>query len=80
MSDPYLLELFLGLLPLYLMFLPLALGTGYLAPKMGANTVLWIIIFLIPIVNVFAIYIFGYRIFGAILDKLNALSGERRKL
>ena len=64
----------ISLVPLILISLPLAYGGWWIAPKMGANRVLWMILFLIPGVNYFAVIILLFKIAGTVLDKLNALT------
>ena len=41
---------------------------------MNANRWLWVILFLIPIVNLVVLWLFFFVIAGAILERLNALS------
>ena len=65
-------------IPLFLLTLPFAIGALYLAPKMGANRWIWFILLLIPVVNLFAMYVFLFRAMGAVLDRLNAIQ-ERVK-
>ena len=60
--------------PLILLTIPAAVGAWWLAPKCGARRWLWVMLFLIPFVNVVAFYLFAFRVAGAILDKLNALT------
>ena len=66
-----------GLLPLVIMMIPAAIGAGWVAPKMGARRWLWVVLLLIPLVNIVAIYVFFFRSLGAILDKLNTLLESR---
>ena len=67
----------MGLLPLVIMMIPAAIGAGWVAPKMGARRWLWVVLLLIPLVNIVAIYVFFFRSLGAILDKLNTLLEAR---
>ena len=68
-----------GLLPLVIIMIPAAIGAGWVAPKMGARRWLWVVLLLIPLVNLVAVYVFFFRSLGAILDRLNALL-ERKEL
>jgi hypothetical protein len=71
-------QLIVQLAPLFLLTLPIAIGAAYIAPKMGANRWLWLVLLLTPIVNMFAMSVFFIRVMGAVLDRLNA-SDERMK-
>lgn len=51
-----------------------AAGVFWLAPKMRSNPWLWAILFLIPLVNLFAVQIFLIRVAGRIFDRLNAIA------
>jgi hypothetical protein len=49
--------------------IPFAIGNGYLAPRLGKNVAVWVILTLIPLVNFFfAIYVL-YKIIFALLDR-----------
>lgn len=73
-------ELIMSFLPLFLLTLPVAIGAVYLAPKMGANRWLWLILLLIPIVNFFVMYVFLFRVMGAVLDRLNAIQDRMKNV
>ncbi len=66
--------------PLFLLTLPIAIGAAYIAPKMGANRWLWLILLLIPIVNMFAMSVFLIRVMGAVLDRLNAIDDRMKNV
>jgi len=65
---------FMTLVPLMIISIPLAYGGWWIAPKLGASRVLWMVLFLIPVVNWFATTVLCFKVAGAILDKLNALT------
>jgi len=67
---------FLAFLPLLLMTLPIAIGAGWLAPKFGGRRWLWIVLGLIPIVNIVVIYILPFRVCGVMLDRLAAIEAR----
>ena len=46
----------------------------WLAPKMRSNPWIWAILFVIPVVNLFAEQIFLIRTAGRIFDRLNAIA------
>jgi hypothetical protein len=46
----------------------------WLAPKMRSNPWIWAILFLIPVVNLFAVQSFLIRVAGRIFDRLNAIA------
>lgn len=64
--------------PLIILMLPIAIGAFYLAPKIGANRWLWLILLLIPFVNFAVFWVFIFLVAGRVLDRLNAI-GERLK-
>mgnify|MGYP003676790418 CR=1 FL=1 len=64
-------------LPLTLVMIPMAIAAGWLAPKIGDRRWVWIVLFLIPVVNYIAMMVLGFRVAGAILDRLNALTPAR---
>lgn len=46
----------------------------WLAPKMRSNPWIWAILFLVPVVNLFAVQSFLSRVSGRIFDRLNAIA------
>jgi hypothetical protein len=74
MQEPTAAGLIMQLLPMIIFSLPLAIGVFWLAPKMRSNPWLWAILFLIPMVNLFAMQIFLIRTAGRIFDRLNAIA------
>jgi hypothetical protein len=46
----------------------------WLAPKMRSNPWIWAILFLTPVVNLFAVQSFLIRVAGRIFDRLNAIA------
>jgi hypothetical protein len=66
-----------SLVPLLLISIPYAVSAFWLSPKMGANRWLWLVLLMIPLINIIAGPIFLVLIVGAILDKLNELSGKK---
>lgn len=69
-------DVFVALVPMFIMMLPLVIGVWWLAPKMGANRPLWVVLMLIPIINFIAAYVFFFVIVGAVFDKLNSIEGK----
>ncbi len=69
----------LGLaLPLIIFSLPLAIGNFFLARRIdNAVPVQWLILTLIPIVNLIFLYYITYKVVFAILDRLNALLARK---
>ena len=74
MQEPTAAGLIAQLLPMTIISLPLAIGVFWLAPKMRSNPWIWAILFLIPVVNLFAVQIFLIRTAGRIFDRLNAIA------
>jgi hypothetical protein len=73
MQQPTGADLIMQFLPMLILSLPLVIGVFWLAPKMRSNPWTWAILFVIPLVNLFAVQIFLIRTAGKILDRLNAL-------
>lgn len=73
MQQPTAADLIVQLLPMIIFSLPLAIGVFWLAPKMRSSPWLWAVLFLIPVVNLFAVQIFLIRVAGRIFDRLNAI-------
>jgi hypothetical protein len=74
MQPPTATGLIAQLLPLIILSLPFAIGVFWLAPKMRSNPWIWAVLFLIPVVNLFAVQIFLIRVAGQIFDRLNAIA------
>ena len=70
MSDPAGFDV-MALAPIILISIPIAIGAYWISPKMGARRWLWVLLLLIPVLNIFCIPVFYIRIAGAILDRLN---------
>ena len=66
-------DVIIELLPMIILLLPFAIGVFWLASKMRSNPWTRAILFLIPLVNLFAVQIFLIRTAGKILDRLNAI-------
>ena len=54
----------------------LAIGNGFIARALGKSVVLWVILSLIPVVNVFFYYYIGYAVVLGILHRLNAITAR----
>ncbi|NJO33798.1 MAG: hypothetical protein HC869_12265 [Rhodospirillales bacterium] len=74
MQEPTAAELIIQVLPMIILSLPLAIGVFWLAPKMRGSPWIWAVLFLIPLVNLFAVQIFLIRVAGRIFDRLNAIA------
>lgn len=72
--QPTAADLIIQLLPMIIFSLPLAIGVFWLAPKMRSNPWIWAVLFLVPVVNLFAVQIFLIRVAGRIFDRLNAIA------
>jgi len=65
-------------LPLVIVSLPLAIGNFFLARRIDhAVPVQWLILTLIPIVNLIFLYYVAYKVVFAILDRLKALQANK---
>ena len=74
MQQPTAADLIIQLLPMIIFSLPLAIGVFWLAPKVPSNPWIWAVLFLIPVVNLFAVQVFLIRVAGRIFDRLNAIA------
>jgi hypothetical protein len=74
MQQPTAAGLIVQLVPMIILSLPLLIGVFWLAPKMRSNPWLWAILFLIPMVNLFAVQIFLILTAGKLFDRLNAIA------
>jgi hypothetical protein len=74
MQQPTGADLIIQFFPLIILLLPFVIGVFWLAPKMRSNPWIWAILFVIPVVNLFAVQIFLIRAAGKILDHLNAIA------
>jgi len=72
--QPTAADLIIQLLPMIIFSLPLAIGVFWLAPKMRSTPWIWAVLFLVPVVNLFAVQIFLIRVAGRIFDRLNAIA------
>ncbi len=79
MQQPTAAGLIAQFLPMLILSLPLVIGVFWLAPKMRSNPWIWAILFVIPLVNLFAVQIFLIRTAGKILDRLNAIAPARAR-
>jgi hypothetical protein len=59
------------------MLVLLAVGNAGLARRLGKNTTLWIVLSLVPGVNVFFMYYVMYQVMYGILDRLPPLPPPR---
>lgn len=74
MQQPTAADLIIQLLPTIILTIPFVIGAFWLAPKVRSNPWIWAILFVIPLVNLFAVQIFLIRTAGKILDRLNAVA------
>lgn len=74
MQQPTAADLIIQLLPMIIFSLPLAIGVFWLSPKMRSNPWIWAVLFLIPVVNLFAVQVFVIRVAGRIFDRPNAIA------
>ena len=67
------IALLMSLLP-YLVGIPFAVFNYYIALRLGKSAMLWAILTLIPLVNLFFIYYVGYCVIVCVLDRLDAIA------
>ena len=65
------------LIPLFLIGIFIVAPIAYwLSPKMGARRWLWLVLALIPGINLFVLPLLTLRALGAILDRMEDLKGQ----
>jgi len=67
---------FLPFLPMIIISIPYAVFAGALAQRLNGNTVLWVILALIPFVGIFFFWYLLYRIVTGILDRIDAVGSR----
>jgi hypothetical protein len=70
--QPHAGDVFVGFLPLLIIFIGLTIGNYFIAGRMGRNKIIWVVLTLIPIVNFIFMYYMIYAVILYVLDKLNA--------
>ncbi len=65
-------------IPLLVASIPFAIGNWYLAPRLGKNAFLWVILSLIPLVNFFFGVYVAYQVIFGILDQMKATLAAHR--
>ncbi len=51
-----------------------AIGNGFVAARLGKSVALWVILSLIPLVNIFFFYYVAYAVILGMLRRLNAIA------
>ncbi|MEQ8349408.1 MAG: hypothetical protein RIB84_26445 [Sneathiellaceae bacterium] len=65
---------YVQLLPYLLAFLPFAIGNWFLARAVGQPRILWVILSLVPILNLFFLYDVFYTVVLQVLRRLDEIS------
>ena len=65
-----------GLIITIALWIALAVGNGFIARELHKHVALWVILSLIPVVNVFFYIYFAYAVILGILQRLNALTSR----
>ena len=69
-------SMLLSMLPLFLVSIPFAIGNYKIAGRMGASQLLWLLLSLIPFVNIFFNFYVWYAVVIRILDMLASISAR----
>ena len=64
-------------IPIILISIPFAIGNFYLAKRFSKNTILWVILSLIPAVNFWFFWYVAYLVLFKVLDSLDALHSKQ---
>lgn len=65
-----------GLIITVALWIALAVGNGFIARALNKHVVLWVILSLIPVVNVFFYIYIVYAVILGILHRLNAITAR----
>jgi hypothetical protein len=60
--------------------IPVAVGVGYLAKRLNKSVVLWVVLTIIPVVNMIFAYVVMFKVIYGVLDRLNELTERMRRL
>ena len=63
-----------GFIPLFIFGIPFAIGNYYLAKSMGRSIALWVVLSLVPVVNIFFFYFVAYVVILFLIRRLNEIS------
>ncbi|HUZ74809.1 MAG TPA: hypothetical protein VMU87_17635 [Stellaceae bacterium] len=63
-----------------LLGIPLAIGNGLLARRLGKSVVLWVVLTIIPVVNFVFVYCVMFMVIFAVLDRLAGVADDLRRL
>lgn len=63
-------------LVLFGFYIAMAVANGYLAARLGRSVPAWVILSLIPIVNIFFYLYMGYTVLFFIIDRLKQISAR----
>lgn len=73
---PGFFAVFAGFIPLLIAQIPYAIFAGALAKRLNGNTILWVILSLIPLLGfLFMIYVF-FKIVAKVLDRLEEINSK----
>jgi len=61
---------------LFIVYIAVAVANGYLATRLGKSAAAWVVLSLIPIVNIFFFVYLGYTVLFFIIDRLKAISAR----
>lgn len=70
------LQPLVSLIPMMVLSIPYAIFAGAMARRLNGETVLWVILALIPIVGFFFFWYLLYRIVTGILDRIEAVGSR----
>jgi hypothetical protein len=65
-----------GLIVTVALWIALAVGNGFIARELHKSVVLWVILSLIPVVNVFFYIYIAYAVVLGVLHRLNAITAR----
>ena len=63
-----------GFIPLFIFGIPFAIGNYFLAKSMDRSIALWVILSLVPVVNIFFFYFVAYVVILFLIRRLNEIS------
>lgn len=67
-------SMLISLLPFFIASIPLAICASALAPRLGKSKLLWGVLCVLPLINLFFLYYVFYCVSARILDRLDAIA------
>lgn len=60
--------------------IPLSIGNAFIARRLGKSVVLWVVLSIVPLVNLVFFYYVAFRVVYTVLDRLAGIADEMKRL